>query len=96
MDPLSFAAGIIAVLNLAGSLGGALKKLHRLQHASDEFLALVNEISDFQAVLSNVVDAMWIPWNVKKSSNRTLTRLRPSLQVFRPLSSLELTETFDP
>lgn len=56
MDPLSFAAGIIAVLNLAGSVGGALKKLHSLQHASDEFLALFNEISDFQAVLSNVVD----------------------------------------
>ena len=44
------------MLSLAGSVGGVLKKLHSFRHGPDEFLALINEIADFEIVVRNVID----------------------------------------
>ena len=58
MEPLSLAASITAVLQLARSVGTGLDKLYRLRKAPEEVLALLNEISDFRAVLLNLQDIL--------------------------------------
>lgn len=56
MDPVSLTASIIAIIGLAGNVGTGLERLYRLRKAPDEVLALLNEISDFKAVLLNLKD----------------------------------------
>ncbi|MCJ1402645.1 hypothetical protein MMC11_005865 [Xylographa trunciseda] len=58
MDPLSLTASILAVLTAAGTVASGLKKLQSLKHASDDFLALMTEVSDLQLVLESVNDAI--------------------------------------
>lgn len=54
MDPLSLTAGIIAVLQISGSVGKGLRRLHSLRHLSDDIHGLANAVSDLQAVLLEV------------------------------------------
>lgn len=54
MDPLSLTASIVAIIGLTGNVGTVLEKLYRLRRAPEEVLALLNEISDFRAVLLNL------------------------------------------
>ena len=54
MDPLSLTAGIIAVLQIAGSVGKGLRSLHHLRHLSNDIHGLTNAVSDLQAVLLEV------------------------------------------
>lgn len=49
---LSITASIIAVLQAAESLGFLLKKVKTYRAASDEVLALINEISDIRLILN--------------------------------------------
>ena len=53
-DGLSFAASLIAVLGAAEGLSKALSRIRRLCHASDELLALINEVSDLRIILGDV------------------------------------------
>lgn len=61
-DPLSIVSGIVAVLQGADSLFDLLKKANRAYWAaSDEVLALVNEISDIRLILNehnNIVEQL--------------------------------------
>lgn len=55
-DPLSIASGIIAVLQAAESISKTLKKLKTYWAASNEVLALINEISDIRLILDEHFD----------------------------------------
>lgn len=54
MDPLSITASIIAVIGLGGKTVASLAKLRAIVHAKEELSALINEISDLQAVLTTL------------------------------------------
>lgn len=58
MDPLSLTASIITIVGLAGNVGTGLEMLYRLRKALDKVLTLLNEISDFRAVLLNLKDVI--------------------------------------
>ena len=53
-DPLSLGASIIAVLGAADSVGKTLAKIRIFRNAPEEFLALLNEVSDLTIILNNV------------------------------------------
>lgn len=53
-DPLSIIAGIIAVIGAAESVGKALNRIRDTRNASDDVLALSNEISDLTVVLKHM------------------------------------------
>ena len=57
-EPLSIATSIITVLAAAQGVGKTLAKIRVLQHAYDEILALNNEVSDVQVLLSGVESCM--------------------------------------
>jgi len=54
MDPLSLTASIITVINLGGKTIASLAKLRAILDAKEELSALINEISDLQAVLTTL------------------------------------------
>lgn len=54
-DPLSIAASAIAVIGAAQQVCKGVSKLRALQKAPEEFSALMNEVSDLQVVLQQVV-----------------------------------------
>ena len=53
-DPLSLTVSIIAVIGAVEVLGKTLKKISSIRNTLNELLALVNEISDFRIILSNI------------------------------------------
>ena len=53
-DVLSFAASIIAVLGAAEGVAKTLSRIRSIRNAPDELLALTNEVSDLQIILSDV------------------------------------------
>ena len=53
-DPLSLTASIIAVIGAVEVVAKTLKKISSIRNAPNELLALVNEISDFRIILSDV------------------------------------------
>lgn len=57
MDPLSITASLIAIITLTGTVATSLNELRTvLKDASDDLLTLLDEIKDFQAVLSSIRD----------------------------------------
>jgi hypothetical protein len=54
MDPLSIITGAVTLIAAADSLVNALRKLRSLQGSKGEIDALINEVSDLQAVLSDI------------------------------------------
>ena len=58
MDPLSISASIVALLGAARAAVNGLKKLRSIYHASNNLLALFNELSDFQVVLGALSSAI--------------------------------------
>ena len=54
MDPLSVAASIVGILGAAGEAAKGLAKLRAFLHAPGELSSLINEVSDLQAILSQV------------------------------------------
>jgi len=57
MDPLSFTASLIAIITLTGTVTTSLNELRTvLKDAPDDLLTLLDEIKDFQAVLSGLRD----------------------------------------
>ena len=58
MDPLSISASILALLGAARAAVNGLKKLRSIYHASNNLLALFNELSDFQVVLGALSSAI--------------------------------------
>jgi hypothetical protein len=59
MDPLSFTASLIAVLGVAGAVAKSAKKIH---YASNEIMALQNEVADLQAVFKQFENLAKSPW----------------------------------
>ena len=53
-DPLSITASIIAVVGAAEGITKTLAKFKSIRNAPDELLALINEVSDLNIILSNV------------------------------------------
>ena len=53
-EPLSIIANLIAVLGAVEDVGKTLAKIPSRHTVSDELLALINEISDFKIVLSDI------------------------------------------
>ena len=53
-DPLSIAASVITVVGTANGVGELLSRIKSLQHAPDELLALVNEVSDLRVVFGDI------------------------------------------
>ena len=51
MEPISIAASLITVIGLVGKVAKGLKNVQIARGAPAEFLALVNEVSDFQIIL---------------------------------------------
>ena len=60
-DPFSIAVGALAVIGAARKVGKAVSKLRTIERASEEFLALQNEVSDLEAVLHQVASATYSP-----------------------------------
>ena len=55
MDPLSISAALVAFLGASGSCTKILRSvIHNANHAPDEILALSNEISDINILLSDI------------------------------------------
>ena len=54
MDPLSITASVIAIVQAVNSIGTIVKTIESLGNASDEFLALINELSLLRAILEHV------------------------------------------
>ena len=55
MDPLSIAAGVVQFLHFSGSCSKSLRQLvHTVRHAPDEILAVSNEVSDINLILSDI------------------------------------------
>lgn len=54
MDPLSLTASIVALVQIVGFIGTALRKIQTLHHSSYKILSLVYTASDLQAVLAEV------------------------------------------
>jgi len=55
MDPFSITGGVITFLGFSGACAKRLRKLiHDTKHAPDEILAISNEISDLNIVLSDL------------------------------------------
>jgi hypothetical protein len=55
MDPLSISAALVAFLGASGSCAKILRSvIHNANHAPDEILALSNEISDINILLSDL------------------------------------------
>ena len=57
MDPLSLTASIITILGVGGEAAKAVKKFARLKGAPDIVLALHNELSDLQLVITAIETA---------------------------------------
>ncbi|KAL9117116.1 MAG: hypothetical protein Q9187_006351 [Circinaria calcarea] len=53
-DPLSFTAGIIAVIGAADGIVKTLAKVRSMKNAPDELLALTNEVSDLRIILGDI------------------------------------------
>ena len=53
-DPLSITASIIAVMGAAEGVSKGFSKIKDFRRAPDDFLALMNEISDLRIVLGDV------------------------------------------
>lgn len=51
MDPLSFAASLIAVIGTAAETYKGLEKLRALRRAPDELLVIINEVCAKQILL---------------------------------------------
>ena len=60
-DPFPIAVGALAVVGAARKVGKAFSKLRSLENASEEYLALQNEVSDMEAVLQQVATATYSP-----------------------------------
>ena len=58
MEPLSVAASVFAVIGAASATLKTLAKLRALPNAPDELSVLINELSDIQAVLWQVVSVV--------------------------------------
>src|SRR5271154_5155637 len=55
MDAISFTAAVIQLLGVTGACAKSLRKLiHTAKHAPDEILAILNEISDLNLILSDL------------------------------------------
>lgn len=54
MDPVSLTASVASIIGVLSIVGKGLEKLYRLRQAPEQVLALLNEISDFRAVLLNL------------------------------------------
>jgi hypothetical protein len=54
MDPLSVTASILAIVGAANQVYKGLAKIRALHHAPAELSALINEVSDLRAILSQV------------------------------------------
>ena len=66
-DPLSFTAGIIAVIGAADGVATTLAKIRSLRNAPDELLALTNEVSDLRIILRDIEN------HFSQSTNRPQT-----------------------
>lgn len=55
MDPLSITAGVTGLIVFVHQSINGVSKLSSLKHAQDEFLSLLNELADFQAILSQMI-----------------------------------------
>ena len=53
-DPLSLVASIVALVGAAESVGKVLVRIKNLYNAPDEYLALINELTDLNIILSGV------------------------------------------
>ena len=53
-DSLSITASIIAVVGAAEGVTKTLDKIKNIRNVSDELLALINEVSDLKAILSDI------------------------------------------
>ncbi|KAG8531898.1 uncharacterized protein KY384_003534 [Bacidia gigantensis] len=58
MDPFSATASVLAILGAVGKIAKGLRKVLGLRHAPSVLLALNNEISDLQLVVSDVHDIL--------------------------------------
>ncbi|MCJ1280905.1 hypothetical protein MMC26_000222, partial [Xylographa opegraphella] len=54
MDPLAFTASLIAVIGLVGKTVTAIAKIRAMLQSKDELSALINEITDLQAILTTI------------------------------------------
>ena len=54
MDPLSVTASVLAIFGAARQVTKGLAKVRTLHHAPAELSSLINEVSDLQAILSQV------------------------------------------
>ena len=78
-DPLSITASVIAVVTAAEGVSKTLSKIRRANRAPSEFLALMNEVSDFRVVLDNL-DSYVRSVSSESPSSRTLQHLMGLLQ----------------
>ncbi|KAH7236676.1 hypothetical protein BKA59DRAFT_405455 [Fusarium tricinctum] len=58
MDPLSLTTSIITIIATAAKLSKGLRSLYELRHAPQEILELINEVSELQALLHLVQQAI--------------------------------------
>ena len=59
MDPLSFTASLVAVIGIVKQVGKGLKQLKALQRAPQELDVLLDENSQFEAILQAIDNAPW-------------------------------------
>ncbi|KIM98373.1 hypothetical protein OIDMADRAFT_181787 [Oidiodendron maius Zn] len=54
MDPLSITASVIAVVQLTATVGSGFRRLLAVRGATDQLLQLMNEVTDFDALIHDI------------------------------------------
>lgn len=92
MDPFSFTASLIAVIGTVKQVGKGLKQLKALQQAPRELDDLLDENSQFEAILQAMDNAPWSSSSVKPELKIILSKAHEKLTEFDALIQYTLTE----
>lgn len=94
-DPLSVAAGILAILHAGGTVGKVLRKLVTLKRAPIILLGLNNEVADLHYVVQNVNEVLQQHRAIEGSSvghvSKSLDNIKQTLASFESVVTYELT-----
>lgn len=92
MDPVSFTASLITVIGTVKQVGKGLKQLKALQQAPQELDNLIDETSQFEAILQAIDNAPWSSSSIKPELRIILSKAHEKVREFDALIQYTLTE----
>ena len=92
MDPLSVTASLLTVIGTVKQVGKGLKQLKALKQAPQELDDLLDENSQFEAILKAIDNAPWSSSSVQPELKIILSKAYEKLTEFDALIQYTLTE----